>query len=220
MTEKINFELRNERPADFDETEFMTRETFWNQFAPGCAEHYLLHKIRKSTAFVPELDFVAVKGGKIVGNIIYTKSKLITDDGQTIVTLCLGPISVLPDYQKKGIGTAMIEHTKKIAYQMGYRAIFLFGDPSYYSKLGFVPAENFQIRTSENIFAAAHQVLVLDDNFLLNKSGKYFEDPDFSIDEKAADEFDKKFPTKEKIVGIKSQPIFEKLVTMTKPYSG
>ncbi|WP_211334356.1 GNAT family N-acetyltransferase [Companilactobacillus furfuricola] len=218
MTEKIDFTLRNETVADYSATENLTREAFWNQFAPGCAEHYLLHKIRDIDAFIPELDFVAEYNGQIIGNVIYTKSIIKTDSGKDISVLCLGPISVLPKYQGQGIGTKLIKHTQQIAYQMGYQAIFIFGDPAFYQRVGFVPAEKYQIRTSDNIFAAAHQVLPLDDGFLLDNAGRYFEDPQFSIDEKAVEKFDQKFPPKEKIVGIKSQPIFKKLVKMTKEY--
>lgn len=220
MTEKIDFTLRNETAVDYAETENMTREAFWNQFAPGCAEHYLLHQIRDIDAFIPELDLVAEHQGQIIGNAVYTKSIIKTDNGKDISVLCLGPISVLPKYQGQGIGTALIKRTQQIAYQMGYRAIFIFGDPNFYQRVGFVPAEKYQIRTSDNVFAAAHQVLPLDETFLLDKSGRYFEDPRFVIDEVATEKFDQQFPPKKKIVGIKSQPIFNKLVKMTKEYHG
>ena len=79
---------------------------------PACNEHYLLHIMRGSPSFIPELDVVAVHGGRIVGNIVYAKSVIRTDDGKECEVLGMGPISVLPEYQRRGIGRQMIEHTK------------------------------------------------------------------------------------------------------------
>ena len=59
--------LRTEQPADHAQTEHVTREAFWNYYVPGCNEHYLLHIMRGSTSFIPELDAVAVHGSRIVG---------------------------------------------------------------------------------------------------------------------------------------------------------
>ena len=70
----MTIKLRTEQPADYAETEHVTREAFWNHYSPGCNEHYLLHIMRGSPSFIPELDVVAVHGGRIVGNIVYAKS--------------------------------------------------------------------------------------------------------------------------------------------------
>ena len=66
----MEIELRNERFSDYPETENVVREAFWNRYSPGCYEHYLIHIMRYSRAFVPQLDFVAVFDDKIVGNIV------------------------------------------------------------------------------------------------------------------------------------------------------
>lgn len=60
--------VRLERPADYRETELVVREAFWNCYSPGCMEHYLLHVMRDSPGFVPELDFVAESGNRIIGS--------------------------------------------------------------------------------------------------------------------------------------------------------
>ena len=74
--------LRTAQPADYAGTEHVTREAFWNYYVPGCNEHYLLHIMRGSPSFIPELDVVAVHGGRIVGNIVYAASVIRTDDGK------------------------------------------------------------------------------------------------------------------------------------------
>ena len=212
----MNITLRPEQPSDYRENENVTREAFWNHYVPGCDEHYLLHIMRDSSAFVPELDIVAVLDGKIVGNAVYAKSMIKSDNGSECEMLGLGPISVLPEYQNKGIGGRLIAYTKQIARSMGYRAILLYGDPLYYSRHGFAAAESFDIRTSDNMYAGPLQVCELYENSLSGITGCYFEDEVYEIDEIAATEFDKNFSLKEKIEGTASQKRFLELLDSRK----
>jgi predicted N-acetyltransferase YhbS len=212
-----NIKLRNETPLDYRSVEELTREAFWNQHVPGCSEHYLLHMMRNSDLFIRELDFVAEIDGKIVANIVYTKSKIIGDNGKHYDAITFGPISVLPEYQGRGIGGMLIKHTEENAKEFGYRAVLIYGDPRYYSKFGFVEAENYDIRTSDNMYAVPLQVLELYQGALSDCGGCFFEDPVFEIDETAAKEFDKDFPEKEKQSGLPTQERFIQLVNMRKP---
>ena len=98
--------IRNERPGDYRETEEVTREAFWNVHEPGCCEHYLAHLMRERPEFIRELDFVAVRDGRIVGNIMYARTEIQCDDGTTHAAVTFGPISVLPAYQ----GQAFADH--------------------------------------------------------------------------------------------------------------
>ena len=104
----MEIELRRERPEDYRETEEMVRAAFWNHFAPGCDEHYLLHVMRSCPAFLPELDIVAVFEGRIVGNVDYTRAVVLGDDGAKREVLALGPIAVLPEFQGRGVGRKLI----------------------------------------------------------------------------------------------------------------
>ena len=81
--------------------------------------------MRNHPKFIPELDIVAELNGKIVGNVVCLKSFIMADDDNQYEVLSLGPISVLPKYQQKGIGGKMIALTKKRAFDMGFRAILL-----------------------------------------------------------------------------------------------
>lgn len=210
----MTIELRTEQPADYAETEHVTREAFWNHYSPGCYEHYLLHTMRGSAAFIPELDVVAVHDGSIVGNIVYVKSIIRTDAGEECEALGLGPISVLPEYQRRGIGRQMIGYTRERAREMGFRAILLYGDPAYYSRHGFVSAESLGIRTADNMHAAALQVCELRKDALSGIKGRYLEASVYDIDEKRAAEFDRNFPAREMVAGTPSQKRFEEVVAM------
>ena len=72
--------IRNER-KDFRTVEELSKKAFWNVNFPGCNEHYIVHVMRNHRDFVPELDFVIEEDNCIIGNIMYTKSKLIDESG-------------------------------------------------------------------------------------------------------------------------------------------
>ena len=212
----MDIKLRIEQSSDYHETENITREAFWNHHPPGCDERYLLHIMRNHPKFVPELHIVADHTNKIVGNVVCLKSFIMADDGNQYEVLSLGPISVLPEYQQQGIGGRMIALTKKLASEMGFRAILLCGDPDYYLRQGFIPAETLGIRTEDNMYATALHVCELYDNALANVKGRYIEDKIYQIDKSAANEFDKRFPPKEIVVGTPSQKRFNQIVVMQK----
>ncbi len=113
----MNIELRQEESKDYYETENVTREAFWNYYSPACSEHYLIHIMRDDDSFIPELDVVAVVDNKIVGNVVYLKSVISGDNGKEYDVLSLGPISVLPEYQKQGIG--------RLIYSFNYIIFFI-----------------------------------------------------------------------------------------------
>jgi Predicted acetyltransferase len=195
--------LRNECESDYREVEFITREAFWNLYKPGCNEHLLAHKLRKVPSFIQELDFVAVVDGRVVGNIMYSRAK-ITNGEREHEVITFGPISVLPSLQSKGVGSALIRHTLRLAEEMGHRAVVIFGNPNYYHRFGFVNAESYGISTSDGLNFDAFMALELFEDALKGISGRFFEDEVFKIDEAELEEFDKQFPHKEK--GTPSAP--------------
>ena len=209
----MNIKLRLEQPSDYKEVENLTREAFWNVNVPGCDEHYLVHTIRNCNAFIPELDYVAVLDNKIVGNIVYTKAKIINDNNNEHTVLCFGPLSVLPEYQKQGIGKSLIEHTKVIARDMGYKGILIYGDPNYYYRFGFILAEKYNILTHDGMYHAALQVCELYAGSLKGISGRFFEDTVYQVDEKLAEKFENTFPPKEKFE-TESQKRFLEIVKL------
>ena len=99
----MTIRIRPETPADYRETENLVREAFWNVYTPGCTEHYLLHVMRRSPNFVCELSLVALEDKAIVGQIAFTRAWIACDDGQNRQVLTLGPLSVHPAHQRKGL---------------------------------------------------------------------------------------------------------------------
>ena len=211
---RIALETEAERFA----VENVMREAFWNHYTPACTEHYIVHVMRGSPAFVPELCLAARDGCKIIGASMCVKGRIDGDDGKRREVLTIGPIGVLPEYQRRGIGGALIERTAEIARGMGFRAILLCGDPDYYARRGFVPAEKFRIRNAENMYADALHARELYDGALTDAAGIYFEDEIYNIDERLAAEYDKNFPPKEIVLGTPTQKKFEMMVKRVRPY--
>lgn len=194
----MNISIRLEEERDFEEVEYLTREAFWNVYRPGCSEHLIVHKIRKVPAFVPELSYVACDNNKIVGNIIYSRSRVINDDTLEYEVLCMGPLSVLPAYQKKGIGSQLLQETIDKARELGYKAVIIFGNPDFYERFRFVNAEQFMIKTSSGENFDAFMALELREGALKGISGKFYEDNVFEIEDDELEAFEKRFPYREK----------------------
>lgn len=194
----MNLTIRLETPTDYRAVEELTREAFWGCMDhPTCAgEHLLVHKLRSSPAFVPELDFVAETEGKLAGHIIYSKSKIVADNGQETETLTFGPLSVLPAYQKMGIGSALLRYSIAKAKELGYRAILICGHPDYYPRFGFRRAKRYHITNSRGDSFDSFMALELYDGALDGISGRFYEDKVFEVEPKEIEEFDKKFPPK------------------------
>lgn len=210
-------QLRQETPQDYFETENLIREAFWNHYTPACVEHYLAHILRGCSAFVPELDLVATEGERVVGSTMCLRAHIAGDNGTRYEVLSLGPIGVLPAYQRKGTGGRLIARTKEIARELGFRGILLCGDPDYYTRQGFIAAETLGIRNAENMFADALHVCELYENALADAGGRYFEDPIYNVDQDLALAFDRQFPSKELVYGTPSQKKFEMIAGRVKP---
>ncbi len=95
-------EIRNEKEEDYRIVEKIMRKAFYNLYIPGCAEHYLVHHMRGHENFIPELDFVLERDGQVIGNIMYTKARLVDEAGTEKEILTFGPVCILPEYQRMG----------------------------------------------------------------------------------------------------------------------
>lgn len=192
--------IRKEYEKDYSEVENLTREAFWNVYRPGCVEHYVLHVLRNDPAFVPELDYVIEDNGEIKAHIAYALGDLKTISGNEKVLL-FGPLSVLPKEQGKGYGGKLIKYTLNKAKEMGYKAVFITGNPQYYSRFGFESASKYGIfyngmDTSEE--APFFMVKFLDKSEAERLKGIYYDPQCYFPDKKLIDEFDSKFPPKKK----------------------
>ena len=193
--------IRQERPADHYTVEELTRDAFWcNNWEPepGITDvHLLVHRLRGAASFVPELSLVAEVNGQIAGHIIYTVSKIVSECGTEHEMLTFGPLSVHPLYQNKGIGKALMNYSFKVAKELGYKGILIFGHPDYYPRVGFRRAAEFGITTPDGANFDPFMAYPLYDGAFDGISGKYYIDPIYdALTMEDAQEFDKKFPPK------------------------
>jgi len=172
----LNIAIRLEQRTDNEAVERLTFAAFETMDLPGRThtnEHFLANLLRHDPDFVPELDFIAELDGEIVGNIMYSKSRIIRSDGTETVTLVFGPLSVKTELHKKGIGTLLIEHSLDRAHQLGYKAVLITGYPNYYHRFGFVPASRYGLTMFDGTFIDAFMALELEEGYLGTVGGKW-----------------------------------------------
>lgn len=182
--------IRNERESDYKNVEDITRKAFYNVYVPGCMEHYLVHIMRGHEDFIPELDFVIEVDGQIVGNIMYTKSKLTDEGGTEKEIVTFGPVSILPKYQRKGYGKMLIEHSLKRAAELGYEAVVIMGSPANYVGSGFQCCRKYNVCVEKEKYPAAMLVKELKPGALDGKLWFYSDSPVMNVDEREAQAFD------------------------------
>lgn len=145
--------IRQETSLDYDAVYDVIKDAFEKAEHTDGDEQNLVTRLRKSTAFIPELSLVAEINNRIVGHIMFTKLKV-----GTTIQLALAPLAVLPAYQKLGIGGKLIAAGHKIAKQLGYDYSILIGHPTYYPRFGYVNAAHFAIKAPfelpEDVFMA------------------------------------------------------------------
>lgn len=201
MNEK-DYIIRLETKKDYKEVENVTREAFWNVYRPGCMEHYVLHCYRNREDFIKELDFVMEKDGKIIGHVMYSKAEIQTDDGRKIPIMTFGPISILPEYKRKGYGKKLLDYSMQKAKEMGAGALCIEGNIDFYGKSGFVVAStkgiHYYAEPRENE-VPYFLVKELEEGFLDGMQGIYHTPEGYFVDEKEVEIFDQKFPKREKL---------------------
>ncbi len=194
----MEIKFRQAQYIDFRETETLTREAFWDLYKPGCDEHLVLNKIRKSKCYIRELDLLAVDGEIIIGHIICTKAKVIDARNNQYAVLCVGPFSIMKNYQNKGYGSLLINYCITKSQESGYPGMILFGNPDYYHRFGFINAEEFGIQTREGMNFDPFMVKELRKDGLKEIQGKFYEDESYSVGSAELSKFEEQFPFKEK----------------------
>lgn len=190
--------IRNEKESDCREVETLIREAFWNLNVPGCDEHFLAHILRSHKDFIPELDLVAELDGQIIGNVMYTRSHLTNETGKEKEILTFGPLAVLPEFQRMGVGRALLERSFEIARDMGYDVIVIFGSPANYIPRGFKSCRKFNICLEGDIFPTAMLVKELKEGALDGRKMIFSESSAFHYNSSEAEKFDSLFPEKAK----------------------
>ncbi|MEG1890220.1 MAG: N-acetyltransferase [Clostridia bacterium] len=194
--------IRLEKETDYRNTENLVREAFWNVYHPGCTEHYVLHTFRGREEFVPELDFVMEKDGRLIGQVMYVRTVIQKDDGRNLPIMTMGPIGIHPAYQRQGYGKMLLDYSMEKAAAMGAGALCIEGNLAFYGKCGFVVASTMGIHYHAESRASQVPYFLckeLKKGYLDGVSGTYHTPQGYFVDDKEAALFDKNFPVKEKL---------------------
>jgi putative acetyltransferase len=123
--------IRAERPEDEQAIADVVEAAFGS---PG--EARLVAAIRASANFVPELSLVAEIRGRIVGHVMISVASLHGERMQRQIAN-LSPLAVVPEFQRRGIGTALVQEVTARADSRGESLVVLEGKPEFYGRLGF-----------------------------------------------------------------------------------
>ena len=129
--------IRQEEPKDYEAVYHVVKAAFGSAEHTDGNEQDLVNALRKSKSFIPALSLVAEQDGKVTGHILFTEVKV----GGT-VQLALAPLSVLPAFQKQGIGKALIRAGHEKAAALGYLYSIVLGSELYYPQIGYLPGDN------------------------------------------------------------------------------
>ena len=194
--------VRLETQEDCREVENLVRESFWNVYRPGCSEHYVIHVLRDDPAFVPELDFIMERDGKLIGQNMFMRTVIEADDGRVIPVLTMGPICITPELKRQGYGKQLLDDSLEKAAAMGFGAVLFEGNIGFYGKSGFDYARNFGIRYhdlpegADDSFFLCRELIP---GYLDDVTGVYQTPQGYYVDDADVEEFDKAFPPKEKL---------------------
>lgn len=197
--------IRRETEGDRRAVEELVREAFWNVYRPGCLEHYVLHRLRSDPAFVPELDFVMERDGRLIGQNVFVRAAIRADGGGEVPIAAMGPICIAPEFKRQGYGKRLLDWSLERAAEFGIGAVCFEGNIDFYGKSGFSFARNFGIRyhglpegADDSFFLCKELV----PGYLDGVTGEYATPEGYFAAEREPEEFerfDAGFPEREKL---------------------
>lgn len=151
--------IRQENSKDFDNIYHLVKEAFESAEHKDGNEQDLVNELRNGSSYIPELSLVAEENGKLAGHIMFTKAFV----GNKLV-LVLAPLSVAPNFQNRGVGTALVQQGHKIAKEKGFEFSFVLGSDKYYSRFGYVPSVTLGVDAPKGVPTENFMVLKLKNN--------------------------------------------------------
>ncbi|WP_300532320.1 N-acetyltransferase [Maricaulis sp.] len=131
------------------------------------------------------LELVAELDGRVIGEIMFSPASGHTAAGEEVFGLALGPVAVLPEFAKRGIGSALIEAGLGFIRQLGVPFCILLADPDFYQRFGFQPASRNQWiwdGDTEGKFTEAFQIRVFQPDALPDMQVTASFHPAFDLD--------------------------------------
>jgi putative acetyltransferase len=137
--------IRQENPSEFQDIYYLVKVAFQTAKVADGNEQDYVNKLREGSNYIPELALVAEEDGRIVGHIMFTKTYINAVDSK-FEALLLAPLSVALEYRNRGVGSKLVLESFELAKKLGYKAVFVVGDPAYYCRFGFKSIALFGIK--------------------------------------------------------------------------
>ncbi|WP_462258972.1 GNAT family N-acetyltransferase [Vagococcus teuberi] len=136
--------LRTIRNEDYKNVKEVITKAFEQSNHGHNGEATLVETIKELPTYNQELEVVAFVDNDIVGHGLLSEA-VVKNDTNDLKGLVLAPLSVVPDYQNQGIGSHVMLELEKRAKETKHAFITILGDPSFYSRFGYVPAKNAHV---------------------------------------------------------------------------
>lgn len=194
----MEYRIRNEEPKDYAAVEDLTRREFYNIYVPGCSEHFLVREMRGHPDFVPELDLIMEHEGAIIGSILYTRARLVNESSHDVPILTFGPICIKKEFQRRGLGKALMDHSFRRAVSLGFGVVVIFGNPGNYVSSGFRSCQRYSISLKGGVYPTAMLVKELVPGSVPEGQWEYVQSTVYEFDPQKAEEYDTTLPPLEK----------------------
>lgn len=179
--------IRPEQPVDLAGIGEIHRRAFGRD-----EEADLVDRLRAASDVDPALSLVAEHDGALVGHVLFPRIEIRADappspaierseTGLQTPALALAPMAVVPEYQRRGVGTALVQEGLSACRKRGHGVVVVLGHPEYYPRFGFQPASRFEIRAPIAVPDDAFMVLALSPAALEGVRGVVRYPPAFGI---------------------------------------
>ena len=136
----------------------------------GDGEARLVEKLRRTPTYIRELSLVARYRDVVIGHILFYPVK-INSCGKECISLALAPISVIPCFQNRKVGSKLIREGLEKARKLGFKSVIVVGHPEYYPKFGFDKASKYRISAPFHVRDNCFFVIELEKDALKDCSG-------------------------------------------------
>lgn len=159
--------IRTVKPNEFSKVHQLVDAVFLESNTQS-DEAKLVNSLRNEITYEEDFEVVFLKDNQIIGHGMLSDIAI----GNKTGFLALAPLSVEKNSRKQGVGEKIISELERRGLDNGYRAISILGDPKYYSRFGYVPAENYQITTTIDVPTEYYMIKELFPETLVGVSGQ------------------------------------------------